>query len=427
MVKYRYSDFFRRLNWLLIGARAASPTKRRERLKELEAAGQLSSRETNLARALRLAGIGSALRDYRTGGVVWSGEVYRILGLDPGIGPDYEAFRRLVHPDDLIRVETARERAVHGLPDPPFEYRIIKADGEIRILYRKSETVFDGRSRPIIRVTIMQDLTEQRAAEARRDELERQLQHTQKLESLGTMAGGIAHELNNMLVPVIALSELACEDLPEDSPLRADLEIISSAGERGSELIQRVLAFSRKQDVAWKPLCLADVAREALRMLRPAVPATVRIDENIEDVPLIIGDFGQLHQVVVILVTNAAQAIGDESGRITVSVSCGSCLPNGGTGASMVCLAISDNGCGMDEATQRRIFEPFYTTKPVGEGTGLGLSIAYGIVQSHRGLIEVRSAPKMGSEFSVLLPVHRSVEFIALNRADSEEFQRQVS
>lgn len=378
----------------------------------------LLTRETHFARALRIAGIGSVLRDYRTGRVEWSDVIYRILGLDPNVGPDYETYLSLVHPDDVVRVETARERALHGWPDPSFEYRIIRPNGELRVLRREGETVCDHEGRPIFRVTTMKDITEQRNAEAQRDQLERQLQHAQKLESLGTLAGGIAHELNNLLVPILALSKIVLKDLPKDSLSRGDLETIFSAGERGRELVQQVLAFSRTHDASWELVSLADVARAALRMLRSSLPATIRIDEDIEDVPLVIGDFGQLHQVVVVLMTNAAQAIGAEPGRIILRLALGPPMPIGMVGAPAVSLSISDTGCGMDESTIGRIFEPFYTTKPVGQGTGLGLSIAHGIVDRHGGVIEVRSTPNVGTEFAVLLPPHRSDEIIADPKQD---------
>ena len=145
-------------------------------------------------------------------------------------------------------------------------------------------------------------------------------------------------------------------------------------------------------------------------MLRPTIPAAVLIDEEIEEVPLILADAGQLQQVIVNLVTNARQAIGSDPGRVTVGVSPASRRSNRRRGGGFVRLRVADTGCGMDAETKDRIFEPFFTTKDVGDGTGLGLSVVHGIVADHGGRIEVKSQPGEGTEFTILLP---AAEFAA--------------
>jgi len=234
--------------------------------------------------------------------------------------------------------------------------------------------------------------------------LQRQLLHSQKLEALGTLAGGVAHELNNALVPVLALSKLVLESLPEDSPERDDLALIVSSSERARDLVKQILSYSRKQDRVEQIVDLADLIREALRMLRVSLPATIRIGEAIEAVPAVAGDPGELHQLIVNLVTNAAQAIGASKGMITVALA----LIGGN-----VRLSVIDNGCGMDSVTVDRIFEPFFTTKDVGEGTGLGLSVVHSIVTRHGGQIQVRSHVGEGTVFEVLLPAFAAVEAMA--------------
>lgn len=358
----------------------------------------------HLASAQRLAGVGSISRDFRTGDVEWTGEVYHILGLDPGTPPNYQLFRSLVHPDDVAKIDGSADRVKKGLPDPPFEYRIIRPDGQMRYIHRENEVVTDASSNSLSRVTTMMDITDRRTGEARRNELERELQHSQKLEALGTLAGGIAHDLNNTLVPILALSQMTLEELGEDSPIRTDVETIYIAAERARDLVRRVLAFSRKQDRALQEVDLAPVTHEALRMMRSSLPATIEIKAAIADVPLVAGDPGELHQVIINLITNAAQAIGDDGGRITVALS--QTEPGLDARDTAVCLSVTDTGCGMDEATLSRIFEPFYTTKDVGSGTGLGLSLVHGIVTSHNGEIKVRSKPSEGTEFRVTFPVH---------------------
>ena len=249
--------------------------------------------------------------------------------------------------------------------------------------------------------------TAQVEAEVRRRELEAQLMHSQKLEALGTLAGGVAHDLNNTLVPIMALSKLALDELPESNPVRTDIETIIRASERARDLVKQILAFSRKQELLKQEVDLALVTREALCMLRASLPATIKIVEEISEVSPLFGDAGELHQVVVNLVTNAAQAIGGHVGRIKVSVweDCKTQpSPHTGEAGPAVCLSIADTGCGMDQATIERVFEPFFTTKRVGDGTGLGLSVVHGIVTGHGGKIAVRSIPGEGSEFTLSLP-----------------------
>jgi signal transduction histidine kinase len=219
----------------------------------------------------------------------------------------------------------------------------------------------------------------------------------------------VAHELNNTLVPILALSKLALDDLPQDSPVRGDMKTIIQASERARDLVKQILAFARKQDLVKQPVDLAMVAREALRMLRSSLPTTVQVVEQISDVPSVFGDPVGLHQVVVNLVTNAAQAIGAVIGRITVSIWAvgeSQASPEQGAIQPIIYLSVADTGNGIPAATLDRIFEPFFTTKDVGEGTGLGLSVVHGIITSHGGKIAVHSEPGVGAEFTISLPGH---------------------
>jgi signal transduction histidine kinase len=229
-----------------------------------------------------------------------------------------------------------------------------------------------------------------------------QLLHSQKLEALGTLAGGIAHELNNILAPILALSKLTIEELPIDSGARADLEMVVMASERARDLVRQILAFSRKQQLDKRVIDLAAVTRRVLQMMRASLPSTIEMVDRIESVPPFFGDAGQLQQVIVNLVGNAAQAIRNGTGTVTISLAA---VPTGAVaGRDELQLTVSDTGHGMDEATIDRIFEPFFTTKEVDAGTGLGLSVALGIVAEHGGCINVRSTCGKGSEFTIFLP-----------------------
>jgi PAS domain S-box-containing protein len=247
------------------------------------------------------------------------------------------------------------------------------------------------------------DVTEIKRAEAERRALEVQLHHSQRLEALGTLAGGAAHEINNALVPAISLAKLMAGKQPEGSRERRNLELILAGAERSRDLVKQILAFSRKdtEERAKQNVDVATVLREALQMMRATVPTSIAIIEEIAQTPAILGDPGQLHQVIVNMATNAAQAIGETTGTITVTLRP---EPDG----AHLRLSIADTGCGMDEATKARIFEPFFTTRQVGEGTGLGLAVVHGIVKDHGGRIEVESAAGKGARFDLVLPIPRA-------------------
>jgi PAS domain S-box-containing protein len=368
-----------------------------------EMAAELRRSQEHLARAQQIARMGSDLRNLRTDEAEWSDELYRIFGVSRrDFVPSTENFLSLVHPDDRAIVLASGEQIAKGMSPDPIEYRIIRPDGGLRHIHREAEVIRDEAGNPAYMAGTCHDVTEIRAAQAREKELERQLMHSQKLEALGTLAGGVAHDLNNTLVPILALSKLALDELPESSVARSDIETIVQASQRARDLVKQILAFSRKQDLVKQEVDFAQVTRDALHMLRASVPTTIQIVDQILDVPPVFGDPGELHQVVVNVVTNAAQAIGRDVGRVTVRLWAASELS--GEPGSAVWLSITDTGCGMDEATLDRIFEPFFTTKDVGDGTGLGLSVVHGIVTRHGGTITVRSKPGEGSEFTLTLP-----------------------
>jgi signal transduction histidine kinase len=182
-------------------------------------------------------------------------------------------------------------------------------------------------------------------------------QHSQKLEALGTLAGGIAHDLNNTLVPVLTLAKLTARHLPEGGRERTNLETIHTAGMRTCDLVKQILAFAHREQVEKQPVDLTALTREALRLLRASIPATIR--DDIDDVPPVLGDSGQLHQVIVNIATNGAQAIDGRIGQLTVSLK-ESRGRDPLTNQKLVSLSIQDTGIGMDAHTMSRIFDPFF-------------------------------------------------------------------
>lgn len=247
---------------------------------------------------------------------------------------------------------------------------------------------------------------------SREAELATQLRHAQKMEAIGTLAGGIAHDFNNILSGILGYSDLALQDTPAGSPVRPFLLEIIAGGSRAADLVRQILTFSRRGEQKHQPLMIAPVVKEAVKLLRGSLPATIAIHESIEvDCGPVMGDPGQIHQVMMNLCTNAYHAMRDKGGTLTVGLreieaaaewtSAEFCLKPGRYAE----LSVSDTGYGMDAATRQRIFEPFFTTKKQGEGTGLGLSTVHGIVKSHKGGIRVQSELGKGTRFEILLPL----------------------
>jgi PAS domain S-box-containing protein len=361
--------------------------------------------QQHLERAQRVAAIGSVDRDLVTGAVDWSEEMYHLLGVERSFERSDASILALVHPEDRVRAVETITKLRSGVPMPPGEYRMIRPDGETRIIHFETEFQHDADGKAVRVLSIFKDVTELRTAERRQRE---QLQHSQKLEALGTLAGGVAHDLNNTLVPILALTKIVAKRLAEDSRERSSLNTVVQAGERARDLVKQILAFSRKEAPTRKSFDLAELVAEALKMLRASVPSTIAIAEKLAAVPPLLGDPGQLHQVITNLVTNAAHAIGGKIGTITVEVAAApgeqitevtkqAC-------AAAIRLSVIDTGCGMDEATLARIYEPFFTTKGVGEGTGLGLSMVHGIVGQHGGCVKVASRVGEGTRFDLYLP-----------------------
>jgi signal transduction histidine kinase len=236
------------------------------------------------------------------------------------------------------------------------------------------------------------------------------LMRSQKMEALGTLAGGIAHDFNNLLLAIKGNATLATADLPADHPMQRSLSEIMKANRRATDLVGRIVAFSRQQEPKREVLALAPIIQDVLHLLRATLPAIISIDALLSaETPAVYVDSSQLHQVMVNLVTNAAHAIGAKFGSIKIATDAANVDASFGqvlglTPGRYARVSVSDTGCGMNQTTMSRIFDPFFTTKPPGQSTGLGLSVVHGIVNAHRGAIRVYSDPGKGSVFHVYLP-----------------------
>ena len=357
---------------------------------------------------------------------VWSGEITpegfqihyfspviaRITGhpLDQFKG-SLEAWYEIVHEADVEELRRLQSEVLLGQRDGfVHEYRISAADGALRWLRERVRATRTERGTRLDGVT--SDITETKRAEQDRLELETAVQQGQKLESLGVLAGGIAHDFNNLMVGVLGNARLAQEDLPEEATARGPLRRIERAAQRAADLCLQMLAYAGQVSIEKEPVDLRETVEEVRQLLAASTPKKVELQYDFgEALPLIMADATQIRQVLVNLVTNAAEAIGDRAGTIRMTATrctrgredlahleLGKDLEPG----DYVALTVADDGCGMDEETRRRFMEPFFSTK--FSGRGLGLAAVQGTVRRHRGAIGVDTAVGRGTSITLFLP-----------------------
>jgi PAS domain S-box-containing protein len=285
---------------------------------------------------------------------------------------------------------------VQAAPGPAFEVPVRTVAGE-RVLEVVVAMSTDASGDLL---GIGRDVSERKEAERRRLELEAQLRQSQKREAIGTLASGIAHDFNNVLTAIMGHAQLLHEEGEGKVRTRA-AEILQASG-RARDVVRQLLTFARSTGQEHHAVRLQEVVAEAMQLLRASIPTSVELDASIDpDTAMVLADQGQMHQVVINLVTNAAAALRGRTGRIGVYLGH---LPGTGQGPGSVRLRVTDTGHGMTPEVMERIFEPFFTTRPQGEGTGLGLAVVQGIVQNHGGQISVLSTPGQGTTFDVELP-----------------------
>jgi PAS domain S-box-containing protein len=244
-------------------------------------------------------------------------------------------------------------------------------------------------------------------------QMEKELRQAQKMEAIGTLAGGIAHDFNNILLAISGYTELAVLEVKEQAETRRLLDNVLAASHRAKDLVHQILAFSRQAEQEMQPVALHHLIKEAMRLMRATLPTTIEIVQEQEfKNDIVLADPTKIHQLLMNLCTNAAHAMQQNGGILTIGLkSCSdevwaeSGPPDLGPGRYLL-LEVADTGSGIPAEIQQRIFEPFFTTKQPGRGTGMGLAVSHGIVKSHRGAITVDSEPGKGSIFRVYLPLH---------------------
>ena len=384
----------------------------------------LRESENVLRESQVIAGLGSYVLNIPTGRWKSSDVLDKLFGIDDAYERSVEGWVALIHADDRAMMADYFRNEILGQGRAfDKEYRIVRRDdGAERWVHGLGKLGFDSEGHLLKMHGTIQDITD-------RKRLQEQLIQAQKMDAVGRLAGGVAHDFNNMVQVILGNVELALESVALVGPVRESLEEIQKAARRSAELTQQLLAFARKQAIVPKVLDLNETVEALLNMLRRLIGENIHLAwlpaEGLGPVKV---DPTQIHQILANLCVNARDAIG-AVGSITISTANAvldeTCLADnpGVAPGEYVRLNVCDEGCGMDKETLSHLFEPFFTTKSVGKGTGLGLAMLYGIVEQNHGVIQVSSEPGKGTTFSIYLPRHAG-ETAATQRKTAAELPR---
>lgn len=378
----------------------------------------LRSSQSLLAEAQRIAHLGAFEWELPSRSAIWTDEVFRIVGLEPGaIQPTVETMVDFVHPDDRAELTRLVERCIETGEPFSWRFRVARPDGACRVALRQGHMIRGPTGTPLRIVGTVQDVTIDSYEEERRQAASLLELQAQNRRSLSVLSGGVAHDFNNILSAVLGNIDLALVDLPAASPVRDKLQRARTAGQKAAELSAKMLAYSGRGRFLVEWVDLSDVVRDMEALLRASVPAGAKVDLELDPaLPPIDADVTQMRQLVMNLVLNAAEALPPGGG--TIRVRTGPTVVDGIFRAAAVepealvdgvncSLDVTDDGHGMDAATRARIFEPFFSTRFTGRG--LGLSVVLGIVRGHRGAVRVVSEPGRGANVQVVLPFKAAV------------------
>ncbi len=299
------------------------------------------------------------------------------------------------------------------------DLELICKDG-VRVPTEYSASVLrDGEGKPKTIISIGRDVSERKIAESEKRDLESQLRQAHKMEAIGTLAGGIAHDFNNILAAMLGYAEIAIDEVQKGSEAQKDIQEVIVAGKRAKELVKHILAFSRKSEQERSPVSIHLIVVEALKLLRASIPTTIDIQFNADSkCGSILANPTQVHQVIMNLCTNAAQAMDENGGILEVTINNFEFSNKEMKNEPIIKLGqyikltVRDTGPGIDQNNITRIFDPYFTTKDIGKGSGMGLAVVQGIVQSHDGIITVDSKPGKGVTFNVFFPqIEETLEY----------------
>jgi PAS domain S-box-containing protein len=384
----------------------------------LSARSKAALKQSEERYALAFEGANDGLWDWdmRSDEVFRSARCYEILGYhadssNAGRMNNHGWWIGLIHPDDLSIATGALDKCLdEGRSAFATEYRMRRADGSYCWISDRGALIRDGDGRAYRAAGSITDISARKLAEQQRRALEEQLRQTQKAEALGTLAGGIAHDINNTLVPILGTVDLLLYDAAEGE-MSESLKDIQGAAMKIKDMVRQILAFSRNSSPEQEQIDLVPEVGRALRMLRSMVPTTISLDLEcaLASAPAAVTET-QLHQVMMNLISNAAGAIGSDKGSIRIMIDLAEIKDASKTAdqhvsAGTFCrISVIDSGPGIAPDVMPRLFDPFFTTKAVGEGTGLGLSVVQGIVREHHGFIEVSNEPGAGARFDIYFP-----------------------
>jgi PAS domain S-box-containing protein len=323
------------------------------------------------------------------------------------IEPHINTWKQLVHPDDFSPVMQTLDAHLEGLTSHyQTEHRLRHKSGHwIWVLDKGRVIARDIAGNPVRVCGTHHDISERKHNEEERKRLQAQLVQAQKMEAIGALAGGIAHDFNNILSAILGYTEMAHNDLLPQSPAAQNLNKVMEASLRASTLAKQILTFSRQSESEKSPLEPALIVKEAIRLLRSTLPATIVIRQQIAPrTALVCADATQMHQVLLNLCTNSFHAMEQTGGVLDISLDNCTTSPPGAPAGAFVRLSVSDTGPGIPLELQDKIFQPYFTTKEAGKGTGLGLSIVHGIVTNHGGFITCTSSPGNGTTFHLYFP-----------------------
>ncbi|MDB6055102.1 MAG: Blue-light-activated protein [Verrucomicrobiales bacterium] len=384
---------------------------RREINQRRQVEAEVRSSQAQLAQAQQIARLGSWEWDLAANQVWWSDETKRLYGHKPeDEGSPMEICLLRVHPDDLPRVNEIMADSLRTGKSFVCDHRVKLPDGTERVIQGRAETIFDSSGKPVKMLGTVQDITEMKKAEEALLRSEEQLRQSQKMEAVGRLAGGVAHDFNNMLTVIGGYCELTLAQLEEGSVMKRHIIEIQNATGRAGALTGQLLAFSRRQVLQPRVLNLNVVVSGMEKMLRRLIgediDLSIAVDESLGNVK---ADRGQIEQVIMNLAVNGRDAM-PRGGKLTIQTANATIekmlitrdrtLKPG----DYILLMVTDNGTGMTDEVKSHLFEPFFTTKGIGKGTGLGLATCYGIVCQSGGDILVESEVDAGATFKIYLP-----------------------
>lgn len=318
------------------------------------------------------------------------------------------SYNNIIHPEDKERVWAAVQVAIESRVPFEFEYRIQSADGLQKYVWEKGVGIYDGDKVKFLEGFIA-DITNRKFAEIEHKRLLKHMYQSQKLEAIGTMVGGVSHELNNVFQSIFLYAGLLQDDLGDNQESLENLEHLIKDSERARDLVKQILTFSRNEKIDLRPGPIHEIVLDALNFERASLPANIILEHDVDDnCGPTLADSTQIHQIVINLCNNAKHAMEPDGGLLSVSLEKTlDAIKIGDSKTEVIELVVKDTGCGMSATVQQQIFNPFFTTKELGKGTGLGLSVVFGIIENMGGRLQVESELEKGSCFRIFLPIYQ--------------------